>query len=93
MTNPTTLHPSIATTATEPHRSTGWIHGRLASGYFARQSRPSAGSVRARIWNGKPLTVNDFVISDDEKTSIEARCRCHRTLPPGRSRTMRVNHT
>ncbi|HEY4991018.1 MAG TPA: transposase, partial [Nakamurella sp.] len=23
---------------------------------------------------------------------IQARCRCHPTLPPGRSRTMRVNH-
>jgi hypothetical protein len=32
------------------------------------------------------------VISSDEKTSIQARCRCHPTLPPGISRTMRVNH-
>ncbi|MFU8855249.1 transposase, partial [Micromonospora sp. SL1-18] len=26
------------------------------------------------------------------KTSIQARCRCHPTLPPGRSRLMRVEH-
>ena len=26
------------------------------------------------------------------KTSIQARCRCHPTLPPGKARTMRVNH-
>jgi hypothetical protein len=32
------------------------------------------------------------VISADEKSSIQARCRCHLTLPPGKSRTMRVNH-
>jgi hypothetical protein len=32
------------------------------------------------------------VISSDEKTSIQARCRCHPALPPGTSRTMRVNH-
>jgi len=32
------------------------------------------------------------VISADEKSSIQARCRCHPTLPPGKSRTMRVNH-
>jgi hypothetical protein len=32
------------------------------------------------------------VISADEKTSIQARCRCHPTLPPGKSRMMRVNH-
>ena len=38
----------------------------------------------ARVWEGKPLGANDFVISADEKTSIQARCRCHPTLPPGR---------
>ena len=46
----------------------------------------------ARTWNGKPLTANEYVISADEKTSIQARCRCHPTLPPGRARMMRVNH-
>jgi transposase len=46
-----------------------------------------------RKWDGKPLGAGDYVISADEKTSIQARCRCHPTLPPGRSRAMRVNHT
>jgi hypothetical protein len=32
------------------------------------------------------------VISSDEKTSIQARCRCHPTLAPGKARRMRVNH-
>jgi hypothetical protein len=32
------------------------------------------------------------VISSDEKTSIQARCRCHPSLPPGKARMMRVNH-
>ena len=45
-----------------------------------------------RVWDDKPLGPNDFVVSADEKPSIQARCRCHPTLPPGRSRTMRVNH-
>jgi hypothetical protein len=45
-----------------------------------------------RTWNGKPLRNNEYVISADEKTSIQARCRCHPTLPPGNARTMRVNH-
>jgi DDE superfamily endonuclease/Homeodomain-like domain len=45
-----------------------------------------------RVWDGKPLGRNDYVISADEKTSIQARCRCHPTLPPGKARTMRVNH-
>jgi len=32
------------------------------------------------------------VICADEKTSIQARCRCHPTLPPGRARMMRIEH-
>ncbi|MFE9656573.1 transposase [Micromonospora sp. NPDC006431] len=32
------------------------------------------------------------MISADEKTSIQARCRCHPTLPPGQTRLMRVEH-
>jgi transposase len=44
------------------------------------------------IWDGQPLGRNDFVVCADEKTSIQARCRCHPTLPPGRARAMRVEH-
>ncbi|MFI1205693.1 IS630 family transposase [Streptomyces sp. NPDC020883] len=47
----------------------------------------------ARTWNGEPLGADEYVISADEKTSIQARCRCHPSLPPGRARAMRVNHT
>ena len=32
------------------------------------------------------------MISADEKTSIQARCRCHPTLPPARARDMPVEH-
>ena len=32
------------------------------------------------------------MISADEKTSIQARCRCHPTLPAGKARQIRVNH-
>jgi hypothetical protein len=45
-----------------------------------------------RSWDGQPLGRKDYVVSADEKTSIQARCRCHPTLPPGKSRMMRVNH-
>jgi transposase len=47
----------------------------------------------ARIWNGEALGADEYVISADEKTSIQARCRCHPTLAPGQARAMRVNHT
>ncbi|SFJ17719.1 Transposase [Streptosporangium canum] len=45
-----------------------------------------------RVWDGRPLGGDEYVISCDEKTSIQARCRCHPTLPPGSARMMRVNH-
>ncbi|OEJ96241.1 transposase [Streptomyces thermolilacinus SPC6] len=47
----------------------------------------------ARIWDGIPLGADEYVISADEKTSIQARCRCHPALAPGQARAMRVNHT
>jgi hypothetical protein len=46
----------------------------------------------ARRWKAKPLGKKDFVISADEKTSIQARVRCHSTLAPAPGRDMRVEH-
>jgi hypothetical protein len=46
----------------------------------------------AGLWDGKPLSDKDFVVCADEKTSIQAGCRCHPTLPPGTAHMMRVEH-
>src|SRR3972149_195776 len=46
----------------------------------------------ARRWNGRPLDADDFVLSLDEKTSIQARRRCHPSTPPGPGQAMRVEH-
>ncbi|MET8116982.1 IS630 family transposase [Streptomyces prasinus] len=46
----------------------------------------------ARTFEGVPLGPNEYVISSDEKTSVQARCRCHPTLAPRQARAMRVNH-
>jgi hypothetical protein len=46
----------------------------------------------ARVFEGEVLGDDEYVISADEKTSIQARCRCHPTLPPGRARLMQVEH-
>src|SRR6266542_624218 len=43
-------------------------------------------------FEGSPLAKDEYVISADEKTSIQARCRCHPSLPAGVSRAMRVEH-
>jgi hypothetical protein len=45
-----------------------------------------------RIWQGRPLRADELVICADEKTSIQARRRIHRTLPPQAGRCMRVEH-
>ncbi len=44
------------------------------------------------IWKGCPLGDNDYVISADEKTSIQARNRKHITSPPMSGQAMRVEH-
>lgn len=46
----------------------------------------------ARHWRGKPLKSDEFVISADEKTSIQARKRCHPTLPALPGSPAKVEH-
>ncbi|WUN29496.1 transposase (plasmid) [Streptomyces sp. NBC_00316] len=57
--------------------------------------RPKAARIMdlyAGAFEGVPLGADEYVVSSDEKTSIQARCRCHPTLAPGQARAMRVNH-
>ncbi len=44
----------------------------------------------AGFWQGKPLGANDYIISSDEKTSIQARIRCHPSLNPAPGRPRRI---
>lgn len=46
----------------------------------------------ARVFDGQALGPGEFIVCADEKTSIQARCRCHPTLAPGQARLMRVEH-
>ena len=46
----------------------------------------------ARRWEGKRLRWDEFVLSTDEKTSIQARVRKHPTLPPRPHSAARVEH-
>ena len=46
----------------------------------------------ARGWQGKCLQDDEFVISADEKTSIQARCRKHPSQLCRPGKTMRVEH-
>jgi len=42
------------------------------------------------FWEGEPLTDQDYVLSSDEKTSIQARLRIHPTAAPQPGQTMKV---
>lgn len=46
----------------------------------------------AKQWKGQPLGPRDYVVSSDEKTSIQARIRKHPTAAPSPERPMRVEH-
>lgn len=45
-----------------------------------------------RTWNGEPLTENEFVLSADEKTAIQALSRCHVPVPPSPGSVMKIEH-
>jgi hypothetical protein len=44
------------------------------------------------FWQGVPLKDDEFLLSTDEKTSIQARIPVHPTAPPAPKRSMRVEH-
>ena len=46
----------------------------------------------SRQWQGQPLQPDEFVISADEKTSIQARIRKHASLPPRPGQPARIEH-
>jgi hypothetical protein len=46
----------------------------------------------AGLWQGERLDPEDRIVRADEKTSIQARIRCHATLGPGPGRRRRVEH-
>jgi len=45
-----------------------------------------------RLWKGRKLTTDEFVLSADEKTSIQARCRKAASLPAQPGQPMKVEH-
>jgi len=83
----TTIWRWLSEDAIKPWTHRSWI--------FPRD--PDFGPKAARVldlyageWDGRPLKDDEFVISADEKTSIQARIRCHPTLPAAAGRALRV---
>ncbi|MCU1495208.1 MAG: family transposase [Acidimicrobiaceae bacterium] len=78
-----------------------WLHGdaikpwRYRSWIFPRDPDFAAKAARvldlyARVLDGVPLGPDDYVISADEKSQLQALARCHPDLPPGAGRPRRV---
>jgi transposase len=84
-----TVRRWLAEDAIKPWQQQSWIFIRDPD-FRVKASRVL--DLYVRVWEGVPLGPDEYVISSDEKTSIQARCRCHPTLPPGKARRMRVNH-
>jgi hypothetical protein len=85
----TTLWRWLAEDPIKPWQHHSWIFPRDPE--FAAKARVVL-DLYQRSFAGAPLDAGEYVISADEKTSIQARCRCHPTLPPGQARGMRVEH-
>jgi len=85
----TTIWQWLSEDAIRPWRHRSWIFPRDPE--FATK----AGRVLdlyARKFEGQRLKTGEYVISADEKTSIQARIRCHPTAPCGPGRPLRVEH-
>jgi hypothetical protein len=84
-----TLWRWLSSDALRPWQHRSWIFPRDPN--FAAKAGPIL-DLYERVWEGTPLGTDDYVISSDEKTSIQARRRKHPTLPPAPDRPMRVEH-
>jgi hypothetical protein len=73
--------------AIKPWQYEYWIFPRDPQ--FVKKAEPILDLYAGR-WEGKPLKNQDFVVSADEKTSIQARLRIHPSLAPGPTRPARV---
>jgi len=85
----TTVGRILDADAIKPWRYAYWIFPRDPQ--FAEK----AGRVLdlyAGLWHGQPLGPHDHIISADEKTSIQARIRCHPSLPPAPGRAQRIEY-
>jgi hypothetical protein len=75
--------------AIRPWRYRSWIFPRDPR--FLERAAPILDLYQG-LWQGQPLGPQDFVLSADEKPSIQARCRKHPSLPPAPARPARIEH-
>jgi hypothetical protein len=85
----TTVWRWLAADAIRPWRHRSWLFPRDPN--FATKAGPIL-DLYAGLWEGASLTPDDYVVSADEKTSIQARRRCHAPLPTGPKQVAKVEH-
>jgi DDE superfamily endonuclease len=73
--------------AIKPWQYEHWIFPRDPA--FADKAGPIL-DLYAGFWNGQPLGKKDYVLSSDEKTSIQARRRRHEESRPASKRRRRI---
>src|SRR5262250_1743643 len=79
----------LDTDAIKPWRYKYWIFPR--DPHFADKAGPIL-DLYAGMWQGEPLGPKDHILSADEKTSIQARRRCHPALPPAPGRAAYIEN-
>jgi hypothetical protein len=85
----TTVWRWLCEDAIRPFYHRSWIFPRDPD--FAEKASRVLDLYEGR-WEDEALGEGEYVISADEKTSIQARCRRHASLPAGERGPMRVEH-
>jgi transposase len=85
----TTVWRWLSEDAIRPFYHRSWIFPRDPD--FAHKAGRVLDLYEGR-WEGEALGAQEYVISADEKTSIQARDRHHPTQPAGEERPVRVEH-
>jgi len=75
--------------AIRPWRYRSWIFPR--DPHFASKAGRIL-DLYHRVWDGRALQDDEFVLCADEKTSIQARSRRHPTYPPLAGSSLKVEH-
>ncbi len=75
--------------AIKPWRYRSWIFPRDPA--FAQKASRVL-DLYEGVWDNKPLGPNDYVVSADEKTSIQARKRKHASVGPASHKAILVEH-
>ncbi|MHB8589914.1 MAG: IS630 family transposase [Candidatus Dormibacteraceae bacterium] len=84
-----TIWQWLSQDAIRPWRHRSWIFPRDPD-FEAKAARVL--DLYARRFEGKRLQIGEYVISADEKTSIQARVRCHPSRPTRPGHPMLVEH-